>query len=37
MEYLVEGTKFNLSYSELKEHYIIHCEMTDDEFMNSAI
>jgi len=33
MDYLVEGTKYSLSYSELKEQYLIHCNMTDEEFL----
>lgn len=35
MEYLVEGKKYNLSYSELKDNYNVICLMGDSEFMNS--
>lgn len=35
IEYISEGTKFSLSYQELKEHYILFCEMTDEEFMEN--
>lgn len=34
MEYLVEGTKYSISYRELKESYINFCDKTDDEFIN---
>lgn len=33
IEYLSEGSKFSLSYSDLKEHYLNICEMSDSEFL----
>lgn len=33
IEYLSEGTKFSLSYQELREHYLNFCDMSDDEFL----
>jgi len=33
MEYIVEGGKFSLSYSELKEKHSEFCQMSDDEFL----
>lgn len=33
MEYLVEGTKYNLSYSDLKERYINISELSLDRFL----
>ncbi len=33
IEYLVEGVKYSLSYSELKDEYTRHCEMSDEVFM----
>ncbi len=35
IEYIVEDTKFSLSYKELKEHYTIFCEMSDQDFINN--
>lgn len=35
IEYLSSGSTFVLSYSELKEKYILMCEMTDKEFMEN--
>lgn len=32
MEYLVNGNKYNLSYSDLKEKYITFKNMSDQEF-----
>ena len=33
IEYLVDGHTFILSYKELREQYILFCEMSDDEFI----
>ncbi len=33
MEYLVDGTKFELRYSELKKDYQRFCAMLDEEFL----
>lgn len=33
MEYLVEGTKYKLSYSDLKEKYILTVQLSDNEFI----
>lgn len=35
MEYLDDGKKYRLSYQELREEYIRHLEMTDEEFMQN--
>lgn len=35
IEYLSEGTKFSLSYQELREHYLNMCEMSDSEFLKN--
>lgn len=35
MEYLIEGRKFSISYGKLREHYILFCEMSDEEFMKN--
>lgn len=35
MEYLIQGTKYLLSYQELKGHYISHIAMSDEEFMSN--
>ena len=34
MEYLSEGSTFSLSYQELKEHYLLFCNMSDNEFLD---
>lgn len=33
MDYYLEGKHYSISYSALKEQYIIHKEMSDDEFL----
>lgn len=33
MEYLVEGTKYNWSYNELKNYYDYYCNCKDNEFI----
>ena len=35
IEYVLEGTKYLLSYQQLKEEYVRFCYMSDDEFMNN--
>ena len=35
IEYLSDGSKFSLSYSDLKEHYLNICEMSDSEFLEN--
>ena len=35
MEYSLEGRKYEISYQQLREGYIKHCQMTDEEFMKS--
>lgn len=35
IEYLSEGTKFSLSYQQLKEHYVLFCNMDDTEFIKN--
>jgi len=35
IEYVVEGDKYMLHYQELKDHYITHLEMSDEEFMKN--
>lgn len=35
IEYLSDGSKFYLSYSDLKEHYLNICEMSDSEFLEN--
>lgn len=35
MEYLVDEKRYLLSYSELREEYVRHIEMTDEEFMKN--
>lgn len=37
MEYLVDGKKFVLSYSELREGYLNMCALSDDEFKAKAV
>lgn len=34
MEYLVEGSKYSLSYKQLREHHTRFCGLSDEEFMN---
>lgn len=35
IEYISEGSKFILSYNELREHHINFCEMSDSDFMDN--
>lgn len=35
IEYLSEGSKFSLSYSDLKESYSNMCEMSNSEFLKN--
>lgn len=35
IEYKIGKNKYGLSYSELKEYYILHKEMTDEEFIKN--
>lgn len=35
MQYLIEGDKYILHYQELKEQYILHIAMSDEEFMKN--
>lgn len=35
IEYLSEGTKFSLSYQDLREHYLNFCDMSDSDFLNN--
>lgn len=35
MEYISEGQTFNLSYQELKDHYLNFCEMNDSDFLKN--
>lgn len=35
MEYLVNDSKFTLSYQELRESYLNFCEMDDTAFLNN--
>jgi len=35
MEYIVDGHKYLMSYQELKELYIQHCEMSSEEFLSN--
>jgi len=35
IEYLSEGSKFSLSYQDLRNHYLEFCEMSDADFMDN--
>lgn len=35
MEYTLEGRTFSVSYQGLREQYLIHCNMTDEEFIKN--
>jgi hypothetical protein len=35
IEYLSEGTKFSLSYKELREHYLNFCDISDSDFLKN--
>ena len=35
LEYLSDGRKYLLSYQDLKEHYTIFCNLTDQEFVDN--
>ena len=37
MEYLIEGTKYQLNYLELKEDYLRYKAMRDEEFLQNLI
>jgi len=36
-EYLEDGRKFGFNYQELKQQYIIFCEMSDREFIDNLV
>lgn len=37
IEYLSDGTKFSLSYQELKDNYQIFCDMDDETFIAEIV
>lgn len=35
MEYIQEGHSYSISYQNLREEYLNHCQMTDEEFIKN--